>query len=227
MDHETRTKDGLLRAVRVTAVTLVCVGAVQFAAAQHGPRDPEARLAAMTEQLDLEDDQVLAVREILEDASAQARSLRSAQRSERRDAMAGLRSRTDAALAEVLTPVQMAELEAQRAARGDARREAMSERAEARFERLAGELELADGQREAVRSILEDARATGRDTMEAVRAGEVDPEDARASMDAMRERTRSELASVLTPAQLERFEAIAETHGPRGRRGRRGGYGPG
>jgi len=62
-----------------------------------------------------------------------------------------------------------------------------------RFERMAEELQLDEQQKTQVRAIMDAAREKGR-----------------AQMQALREQTRAELEDVLTPEQLQKFDAMAE-----------------
>ncbi|MEE4298624.1 MAG: hypothetical protein V2J24_04185 [Pseudomonadales bacterium] len=181
---------------------------------EHGP-DPARRLEHMTERLGLEDDQVARVREVLEDSHARAREIRAAERGARRAAMTALREDTDARLAAILTPAQMQLLEDGREAQGEHRKMRRAARREAGFERLMERLELAPSQIEPVREILDAGRARGRDIAQAARAEDMPREALRDQLDAVRAETASELAGVLSPAQLEVFLAL-----PEGREGR-------
>lgn len=207
------------------AVALASMVTVQSALAEraHGGPDPEQRLEHMTERLGLEDDQVALVREVLEDSRERGRAIVREQAGERRTAMKALREETDARLAGILTPAQMQMLEEERAARAEQRDARRGARREAGFERLVERLELAAGQIEPVREILEAGRARGRDIMQGARAEDLPREAVRERMDGVRAETEAELEAVLTPEQMEAFLAFSDERRDRGRRPRRGG----
>lgn len=86
--------------------------------------------------------------------------------------------------------------------------------------RLMRTLDLTDEQRERIEAILEESRREAESLRE-----EIAPR-----IREQAERTRARLAEVLTPEQLERFDALMRRHGPRGERFLLGGgreHGPG
>jgi Spy/CpxP family protein refolding chaperone len=192
-----------MNASRSIALVLLLAAAGAVAAGpHHGARGPGPDLDRLAERLELTEDQRVAVRGILADARADARAEGPATRDERR-------TRVREALAGVLTPAQLAELDALRAERHDARRA----HREARFERLAERLELHESQRAPVEAILRDARTRAMAAVREARAGDADREAVHATMTAVREETRDALSAVLTPAQLETYDAVAERRG--------------
>jgi hypothetical protein len=215
------------RTVLLTALLLPAA----FALAERGPgpRDAEARFEALSATLELSTDQRTSVREILDAAAERREAFFEAHRGDRdalRAAMRDERTATRDALAAVLTPAQLTTLDEQMQAREARRGERTERRGEARFARLSDALALQESQVEPVREALEAAREERRAAMRAVHDSELDKAAARERMAAVRVRTRERLAGVLTPEQLDRFDAMHEArqgHGEgRGRRERSG-----
>ncbi|HSG91539.1 MAG TPA: hypothetical protein VLA56_20140 [Pseudomonadales bacterium] len=196
---------------RFAALILATLLAAGGAAAESPPRGGE-RLDRMAEALDLSADQRDRVEAILDEMHAQRQAVMASQdhgdRRAMHAAMRALGDETRGKLAEVLTPAQLQtfdELREQRRARGQGHRE---DRRDARFERLVDALELHSSQAGPVREIMDRSRAEARGMMARARDETLDREAVRAELDALRERTRGELAALLTPAQLEEFDAL-------------------
>ncbi|GEM_PF-1237286 len=88
------------------------------------------------------------------------------------------------------------------------------------IDKLAVLLDLDDYQKQEVDSILAAKREAAEAKREEFKASGTRPdrETMRAEHEAMRAATRDELAAVLTPSQLEKFELLMEQHRPRGPR---------
>lgn len=143
----------------------------------------------------------------------------------RRAQLSALRDDVRERLAEVLTPAQMSELDALREGRREARAEQRDARRERRFERLSEALELHPDQQEPVRDLLAQSRARSAATLREGRASGLDREALRAELERLRTETETGLGAILTPAQMERMNALREARaakegmGPRGEHG--------
>ena len=85
------------------------------------------------------------------------------------------------------------------------------------------ELNLSQQQKDQIKQIHEEQRAK----MQALRNdSSLSREDRRAKMQELHNQTRSSADAVLSPEQRQKLEQFRKEH-PQGRRGRRGGFGPG
>lgn len=96
-----------------------------------------------------------------------------------------------------------------------------------RMDRLATLLDLNDGQRAQVQTILQEAHAQGMQALEQAPASGTRPtrEQMKAAHAQMKAETEQKLSTVLTPSQLKKFQLLEEDgprHGPRWRDGPHG-----
>ncbi|HJL14067.1 MAG TPA: hypothetical protein RMH99_00355 [Sandaracinaceae bacterium LLY-WYZ-13_1] len=163
-------------------------------------------------QLDLSDAQREEIRSLVREARSQARDAEP----ERRRA---LRRQVRARIGAILTPEQR---ERARQLRAERRQRRIARR----VSRMSERLELSERQQQQVRGILRHAASQ----REALREqGANDPESARTAMQALRERTRESIRSVLNAEQQARLDEMRARRderrvrrGPRGPRGPRG-----
>ncbi|NNF15830.1 MAG: hypothetical protein HKN70_03735 [Gammaproteobacteria bacterium] len=175
----------------------------------HPPHDGKRgdRLASM---LDLTDDQRASVMAIMESHHERKRGLHDMDREQRREAMQLMKQDIRSDLSSVLTQEQLAkfdEIQAQRSARGQYR---MGKRGK-RGDHLASMLELTDEQRATVKSIMESHRDRKRELRS------MDREQRHEAMQLIEQDIRSELANVLTPEQLAKFDELKAHRGKRSR----------
>ncbi len=173
-------------------------------AAEAHPRhsgDKHGRLAA---QLELTEEQQQALRDA---HAAHRQALQAARASGAREAMRAHGRSMREVYAEVLTTAQLETLRDLRTERHEAR----TAQRDARFERLMAPLELHSSQVEPVREILSESHRAVRSRMWELAAEaegqRVDRSVVRAERERVLTETRERLSAVLTPAQLELYDA--------------------
>ncbi|MEC7524826.1 MAG: Spy/CpxP family protein refolding chaperone [Myxococcota bacterium] len=179
-----------------------------------GRRARHHRGRRMAAELNLTDAQRAQLREYRESARPRMQAAREAGD---REAMRALHREMRERFQSVLTPEQRERAQ-------ELRREHAQRRIDRRVERMTERLELSATQQQQVRGILQGAAQQRRALHEQAR---LDGEAPREAMQALRERTRTQVQSVLTSEQQSRAaelrEQRRERRGERGeRRGRRG-----
>jgi Spy/CpxP family protein refolding chaperone len=166
------------------------------------PPRAERRLARMTEQLELTEEQVALVREAMVRVHSEGHFSRREGHREMRQAME-----------DILTPEQLERMRAHRGAhrgrrgphgmRGPHGRRGHGMRM---MHRLAEELELDDQQKEQLRAAFREAREARRQS--GVHPRDLPREERRALREQHREEMQSRIEAVLRPEQLERFREL-------------------
>lgn len=218
----------------------VCDGQRGQRRGQRGQRQGQHEgILGYADELELTEDQIAALTALQEETRGEFRGQRGrrgrGQRptDEQRAQMEELRDAHQARVQEILTDAQWAKLEELRTQQREERREARQERGmqrqEERIEFLAEILDLSDGQREALESLMagqhDKIAALGEEFREGLE-GERPSEEQRAAhfeaMEAIRSETRAGILELLDEDQAKLFEALEEMRPePRGRRGRR------
>jgi len=87
-----------------------------------------------------------------------------------------------------------------------------------RMDRLATLLDLNDGQKAQLQTVLEEQRAKMQALFQQARASGTHPtrDQMRANHEQMKAETLQKLSTVLTESQLKKFQILEEDHGPRG-----------
>ncbi|MBX3248409.1 MAG: hypothetical protein KF901_14615 [Myxococcales bacterium] len=173
----------------------------------HGHRNPEAMLERMTQDLQLQPNQVQQLRRIFDESQRERANLRGQRTPEARQAHRALMERTKSRVDAVLTPAQRTRAQQLREAR-------MSEHMNRRLERMQEQLSLQPAQVQRIRQILTQAQAERRNLGHG-------PEH-RDAHRALHERTKTQIDGVLDANQRARFEQMRERRGERGHRGPRG-----
>jgi len=93
-----------------------------------------------------------------------------------------------------------------------------------RMDRLATLLDLNDGQKAEVQTVLEEERAKVQALFQQAKASGTRPtrDQMRANHEQLKAETLQKLSTVLTESQLKKFQILEEDHGPRGFRGPHG-----
>lgn len=183
-------------------VTGLVAGLLMFPGTAEAYPGHGERPGRMAERLDLTDEQreaLRAVRAAHREAMAEARASGDSQRM--REQARAMRE----GYAEVLTDDQLETLREARAARG----EWGKQRIDRMVERLTAELELHSSQVEPVRDILRESFGDVRQRMhELAEEAERDRAAMRGEWQRMAEEARERLSAILTPAQLEQYDAL-------------------
>jgi hypothetical protein len=191
------------------------------------------------DELELTEDQVAALTALREETRGEFRGQRGRRgrghgpTQEQRAQMEELRDAHQAKVQEILTDAQSAKLEELREQKREERRgvrqERGMERQERRIEFLAEILDLSDGQREALESLMagqhDQLQALGEEFREGLEGGRPTGEQRAAhfeAMEAIRSETRAGVLELLDEDQAKLFEALEEMRPePHSRRGRR------
>lgn len=161
------------------------------------PRQHLRQLRHMARRLELSEDQRSAVRTLVQRYAEQQRQLweRREEGTLTRDDLRTLRKQFREDLFAILTDDQREQWEQQREARKARREQIQAVRADV--------LELSTDQREALKALREDQRAARQAAMDAFLKGEIDRQEVRRRLRALRAERRSEAADILTTRQTE------------------------
>lgn len=202
-----------------------------FPGRHFGPGEgPGQRFEEMAEELDLTHEQGSQAQAALEEHHEAMRALHTERvegnldRDTFRERALELRNELKAKLQGILDSSQLERMEERRAER----QAQMAERREARLDRmvehrtgfLSRVLDLSDSQEQQVGEIIESAREDQRALTECLRAGEIEPEEAREQMGEIRDSTASAIRELLTPEQQVLFDALQDLVPGPGRWGR-------
>lgn len=153
----------------------------------------------LANMLDLTDEQRTSVMAIMQSHRERKNELRDMDREQRHEAMQLLKQDVRSDLSSVLTQEQLEKFDQIQAQRSERRQNRMRKRGK-RGEHLVNVLELTDEQRASVKAIMESRRDRKRELRD------MDHEQRHEAMQLIEQDIRSELANVLTPQQLAKFD---------------------
>ncbi|MFC1572719.1 Spy/CpxP family protein refolding chaperone [Candidatus Eisenbacteria bacterium] len=196
--------------------------------AGHAGMDRGPRFDELADELGLTEEQRAAIQE----ARTEMREARKALHDEfaggeftdeLRDRMKEIREQFQAKLESILTAEQLAQLEElrneRRVERWEERLASFDERDGRHVEFLTTVLDLTDTQVEQLTAITENAHARARAILEGLIAGSITMEDAHTQRAAIHEETEAAIRAILTPEQIEIFDALrnlrSHRHGPK------------
>lgn len=214
---------GMAVGIMAAAIVWSQAGFAQGPQRRRGP-SPEQAIQRLAERLNLTDDQKSTIESYFADQRSQLEVLRNDStltREQKQQRRREITQQTREKIRSVLTVEQQQQAEQLRSEA----RQRRQERAEERFDATARLLELTPDQKTQMQSFLENQRAQ----MQALRSdSSLTPEQRREQAQAIRQQTRSNIGSLLTPEQQQKMQDLQITRRGERRRGRRGGRrGPG
>jgi Spy/CpxP family protein refolding chaperone len=192
------------------------------------------RIAELVEMLDLTEEQQEAIRSAMIESRAAMRALRaeaagSGMSEEQRDQMREIREQFETRLQQILEPDQYTQWQELREERCTVRLEErlanLDERIDRRIEFLIHVLDLSDVQQEQMSAIRAQTQLQVEALLQSVIDGDIAVEEARSAGELIREEATAAIRDLLTPEQVEIFDALRELrrgHGHRGCGGHRG-----
>lgn len=192
---------------------LLAAGIV-FAAAASSGHAYRGRGERLAQALGLTDAQKAQIRPILEKYRPQFRALRSEKLApEAKGArFADLRTKMQAEIAPILTQQQRDKVAQMRQARANGRCGRHSGFRRHAGRRIAQALQLTPDQQQKIQGIVAAHRSDIRSIVAQVRAGKLDRTQAHARIKSIREETKTQVESVLTPEQQQKLQALREQH---------------
>lgn len=177
---------------------------------------PGAKLEEMKQELNLTADQEAKLKPIFEKRREAFKTIKqddSLSREAKREKMGALKAETRTELEGVLNKEQLQKLDAKMESRGKGKGKHKGDRL-AKMQRMSEELQLSDAQKAQMRDIMQDAKAERELILE---ANNGDRKAAKAELKAHRQKTKSAMRAVLTPEQAQKFDAMKDRKGKKGK----------